>query len=1310
MGLPRPNDCGIAARFYENPEIIANFDPVRTWLTRNHKKYTQAEPPTNKSLAGLCYSLLMFQEQHFGKNGSPPKLPSRLFVDFKPGGSLCYIFLICLKYRHDQGWRKLDFSSPRIDKFVEMFDNIKRELAHQHLWSNPCVYFVNIDEPLVSRLRDSAMFLGAAIAKSPEESTHIVHSPPDNWPGNARDDSVCQRFRLIFKEGRGLLLHWLFSPGSFDTWHTNLPVEWPMNIEPEPRVPGGTPWNVDARWLLYSADYREWMLEEDFLHSGGSIRPRKSFTYEEFLEAANAQQVQTPASAWTSSFSASSLSASPHIVAAPSVAPPTPTESNYKKKRKRSPSPSSESYGGGGAGKKRRHGSIVPSGPSSKLISSARKMKKEDYMELTPEDQKDENTNDTGDLTRSLDDPEPPNKVTQVAPGTPVSLTSRNSRTSLATADLSAGDHHMSSDHPSEATGATEVVGSGAGDQVGVGDLSVIEQAHCIVVPSYSAWFDYNAIHAIERRSLPEFFNGKNKSKTPETYLAYRNFMVDTYRLNPQEYLTFTACRRNLTGDVCSVLRVHAFLEQWGLINYQVAAPLLPSGGTAQMPSEAARLAVAASLGPPSTAHFNVLTDSASGLQPLGSQNQAAMATLAEEAAKQSKEQSSEVGKTEGTDSEVKTGVKPEIDLEGRSSTIQLGQTLPVGSVVSGGGGPPPSTGDPLLRSDQYLLGNSDASGVAGTMTTNQILTKGATKDGWTDQETLLLLEALEMYRDDWNKVAEHVGSRTQDECILHFLRLPIEDAYLEGDFGSVCCSALADAAHPQPPFSKAGNPILSTVAFLAAVVDPRVAASAASAALKEYAQMREEVPAGLLHEHKARVQAAVRMGREVDPTKFGLDELGIVKSEDGKRRTTGEGEEEQQQSKEEASGSVEKSLEEMNESAIAQRGSSRGEGETKSVEGEAGQEEKEAETEEEVKSEQTKLEVDEAASVKNSVEAGVGNEGGAKKKSGTASTNSLPPNLDSLGTAAACALAAAATKARHLASVEEKRIKGLVAQLVETQLKKLDIKLKQFQELEAILEREHEMLEQARQQLMHDRQAFHMEVIKTMESQARAIVQQQQQQQVVVQQTATMSSQVTTQPPPPPPPPNISLQQIRPQQVQLPPQQQQQFRPPFIQAAPPQLRPAPMAQTRPSEITPGMVVVGPPKLAPSAIPPMSMEQQPQLQQQQSSLMAVQSIPQTGMPDITMKAESKAPIDDEMSSAAQPPTSLLTEEGEGNKKEELSMSVDAQQHLSQPMERDDNGGHGVEETGEGENEIGCVEGEDEGEDEVVEDEEEDDEA
>ena len=98
----------------------------------------------------------------------------------------------------------------------------------------------------------------------------------------------------------------------------------------------------------------------------------------------------------------------------------------------------------------------------------------------------------------------------------------------------------------------------------------LVEQTHTVVMPSYSTWFDMNVVKDIERKSLPEFFNNRNRSKTPLVYKDYRDFMVNTYRLNPSEYLTVTACRRNLAGDVCSIMRVHAFLEQWGLINYQV--------------------------------------------------------------------------------------------------------------------------------------------------------------------------------------------------------------------------------------------------------------------------------------------------------------------------------------------------------------------------------------------------------------------------------------------------------------------------------------------------------------------------------------------------------------------------------------------------------------------------------------------------------------------------------------------------------------------------------------------------------------------
>lgn len=49
-----------------------------------------------------------------------------------------------------------------------------------------------------------------------------------------------------------------------------------------------------------------------------------------------------------------------------------------------------------------------------------------------------------------------------------------------------------------------------------------------------------------------------------------------------------------------SACRVHALLEQWGLINYQVDAESRP------LP-----------MGPPPTPHFNVLVDTPTGLAPL---------------------------------------------------------------------------------------------------------------------------------------------------------------------------------------------------------------------------------------------------------------------------------------------------------------------------------------------------------------------------------------------------------------------------------------------------------------------------------------------------------------------------------------------------------------------------------------------------------------------------------------------------------------------------------------------------------------------
>nr|NVI75700.1 moira [Cucujiformia] len=421
------------------------------------------------------------------------------------------------------------------------------------------------------------------------------------------------------------------------------------------------------------------------------------------------------------------------------------------------------------------------------------------------------------------------------------------------------------------------------------------------------------SIHEVEKRALPEFFNGKNKSKTPEIYLAYRNFMVDTYRLNPTEYITSTACRRNLAGDVCAIMRVHAFLEQWGLINYQVDTDSRPTP-----------------MGPPPTSHFHILSDTPSGLQPVNPPK-----------------------------TPQPSAAKTLLDLD---RTIES-KKVENGEIVSNFG----------LKLDQYakkpaVLRNKNAASL--------------TRD-WTEQETLLLLEGLEMYKDDWNKVCEHVGSRTQDECILHFLRLPIEDPYLDDpEVGG----ALGPLAYQPIPFSKAGNPIMSTVAFLASIVDPRVAAAAAKSAMNEFASIKEEVPAAVMDAHLKNVEASSAEGKYDPAANLALTNIA---------GTVPDKEEEDKIKKEDVK--------------------------------------------EEVKTDEQKKNLDETEEKSNDKEKADQSETDKDDKMDTSEmkTEKVVIKDSEMQSAAAAALAAAAVKAKHLAAVEERKIKSLVALLVETQMKK---------------------------------------------------------------------------------------------------------------------------------------------------------------------------------------------------------------------------------------------------------------------------------
>uniref|UniRef100_A0A673LAC4 SWI/SNF complex subunit SMARCC1-like n=1 Tax=Sinocyclocheilus rhinocerous TaxID=307959 RepID=A0A673LAC4_9TELE len=795
--LSRRMDGGPCCKFWESPEIISQLETVRSWIGKHYKKYVQTDAPSSKSLSGLVIQLLQFQETSFGRRANNPnftKLPAKCFQDLRPGGALCHILGSVYKFKTEQGWRRFDLQNPsRMDRNVEMFISVEKTLTQNNLLSRPVVYLSpDLEQKQALKLKDIVVrhqFTSVCLM-------FTVWSFPEEW------------LRPVMRLDRQVMVHWGMCPDSYDSLISASDVDGEVEEPPNP----DRCWKVNAKWVLDTDTYNEWMNEEDY----------------EIDENGN------------------SMSFRRHIYQ-------STEEQKPGKKRRRSPSPpSSESKKKGG---KKSSGVYKRRGQPE---------------EVEPEE----------DLTKDMEDPTPVPNMEEVILPKNVNLKKDSENTPVKggiMADLDDQEEDLLSGVREE----QREFGRGMEGE---------ERFNCT---------------SIERRALPEFFNGKNKSKTPEIYLAYRNFMIDTYRLNPQEYLTSTSCRRNLTGDVCALTRVHSFLEQWGLINYQVDAESRP------LP-----------MGPPPTPHFNVLTDTPSGLVP----------------------------------------------LQHRPLQLFMSQDWAFS----------------LLFLAYFLLGVIICCFCV----------------------PCLSFQALEMYKDDWNKVSEHVGSRTQDDCILHFLRLPIEDPYLENSEAS-----MGPLAYQPVPFSQSGNPVMSTVAFLASVVDPRVASAAAKAALEEFSRAREEAPPEIFSASFHKIQ---QLGHNLDPA-FTLQTDSIVGLDPDHSEKTG----------------TQESFD---------MGLTQGDGE------------------------------------------------GMKRRV------ALEVVEGNFATAAAAALASAATKAKHLAAVEERKIKSLVALLVETQMKKLEIKLRHFEELETIMDREKEALEQQRQQLLSERQNFHLEQVKYAEMKAQQNVEQQQQ------------------------------------------------------------------------------------------------------------------------------------------------------------------------------------------------------------------------
>ncbi|KAF9914989.1 hypothetical protein BX616_007145 [Lobosporangium transversale] len=918
--------------YYRAPDTIARFEHISHALARDLQT-TQEETvstPSGEELALFIYALQQFQEDVMGAHSShdlpspSARIPAWVFKskDITNTSPIYKVLLAAYEYRHKQHWKEWDLNDPsKQNQYLTMVSHIRESLILNGTLKNPTIAFAeSVSAEEQEKWIMSINRLGGAVTSDTHHASHIVHYVADE---SESSESEGWLRTVEKKDGKVLVHHWYY-PDSYDEWVSETSGDY-ADAHPLPEHSGA--WNVTTRWIRDSIKFNEWTNEEDYELNAQRGGPGAG---------SSVQSSQRYNSKRDNSDRIESL---PKRIKRSSSAVPTELDNAHS------------------AGEQRT--GLSSEDATMEETSASGLGATQDLENTLPADA------DSMDV--DVKDTEAESKAEE--------LSTRGTDTKEAS--LADKDSNRGSAPPEAEEALTQAEAERFKLEEEAGRY-LSRQTQEVIIPSYAAWFSLSKIHEIEHKSLPEFFNLKNRSKTPTVYKDYRDFMINTYRLNPSEYLTVTACRRNLAGDVCAIIRVHSFLEQWGLINYQVDPDTRPS-----------------SVGPAFTGHFRVTADTPRGLQPF----------LPSVAAPTAAQANGELKAASGGKQESNLELRRNIYANGATPSSKESEDIAekkqrfncftCGTDCTKIRYHSIKTKNFELCSNCYIEGRFPSTMSSGDfIRLNAQHFKHATDDTWTDQETLLLLEGLEMYDEDWNQVAEHVGTRSREQCILHFLQMPIEDPYL----GGMTERELGPLQYHRIPFSQADNPVMSVVAFLASVVNPNVAAAAAKSALKELEQAK---------------QAA------------SLENTDSQKEIEDTTKVT-------------------------------------------SATGDAD----EAPKVEPVGSDLTKMDVDKAG---DSIEM-------KEDEEGSKDSDIAGVPRSTLERAGAAALGSAAAKAKILADNEEREVKRLVTQVVEAQMKKMELKLQQFEELESLLEIERRELERQRQQLYLDRLAMKKSIMAMQE------------------------------------------------------------------------------------------------------------------------------------------------------------------------------------------------------------------------------------
>ncbi|XP_038887838.1 SWI/SNF complex subunit SWI3D [Benincasa hispida] len=291
-------------------------------------------------------------------------------------------------------------------------------------------------------------------------------------------------------------------------------------------------------------------------------------------------------------------------------------------------------------------------------------------------------------------------------------------------------------------------------------DFEVIKSrgANVHVVPNHCGWFSWTKVHPIEESTMPTFFSGKAGTRSPNIYIEIRNWIMKKFHANPSTQIESKALSELEIGELDARQEVMEFLDHWGLINFH---PFLAADSisTNDADNENQKDSLVEKL-----FHFETL-ESCPSIVPKINATTAAPPRLLRESAI-----SEEMVRPEGPSVEYHCN-SCSADCSRKRYHCQKQADFDLCSECFNNG----KFDSDMSSSDFILMESAEVPGASGGK--------------WTDQETLLLLEALELYKENWNEIAEHVATKTKAQCILHFIQMPIEDTFLEYE-GNVEVSA----------------------------------------------------------------------------------------------------------------------------------------------------------------------------------------------------------------------------------------------------------------------------------------------------------------------------------------------------------------------------------------------------------------------------------------------------------------------------------------------------------------------------------------